>query len=124
MAIKITATELQHSRDDEKIVRETADQVIKDFALFGMTIGFPENIQWAYNELFNQLEIHIERMLGENDRLLLSLLYQIDVSEKKIRLEAQKRSDKPLHHIITDMILERELKKVITRNYFKRMGNK
>lgn len=122
MSIIISENELRHSRDDAKIVNETAEQVIKDFGLFGMQIDFPKDINWAYDELFDQLEIHVERMLGEHDRLLLSLLYQIDVSEKKIHLEAQKRPDKPLHHIVTDLILDRELRKVLTRNYFKKLN--
>jgi hypothetical protein len=120
MSILISESELRRSRDDEKIVRETAQQVIKDFGLFGMQIDFPNDINWAYDELFNQLETHVSRMLVENDRMLLSLLYQIDVSEKKIHIEAQKRPDKPLHHIVTELILDRELRKVLTRNYFKK----
>lgn len=120
MSIKISENELRNSRDDERIVRETAEQVIKDFALFGIQIDFPDDINWAYDELFDQLEIHVSRMLAENDRLILSLLYQIDISEKKIHIESQKQPDIPLHHLITNLILERELKKVLTRDYFRK----
>lgn len=120
MALKISEQELQRSKDDERIVRETARQIIKDFALFGMHVDFPDDINWAYDHLFEQLNVHVSRLLGQNDRLLLALLYQIDVSEKKIHLEAADQPDMDLSEIVTDLILDRELKKVITRNYFSR----
>jgi hypothetical protein len=63
-------------------------------------------------------------MLEANNKLLLSLLYQIDVSERLIRERSADKPDIVLSDIITDLILERELKKVITRNYFKMQDNK
>ncbi len=123
MSLKLTEQELQRYRDDERIVRETARQVIKDFALFGMHVDFPDDINWAYNQLFEQLNVHVDRLLSEHNRLLLALLYQIDVSEKKINDETSTRTDIELSEIVTELILDRELKKVITRHYYSRMGN-
>lgn len=122
MSLKLSDKEIQKSRNDEQIVRETALQVIKDFNMFGMEVNFPANIHWAYEQLFEQLLDHVTRMLGENDRKLLSLLYQIDISEKKIQSETQNQPDKVLPEIVTELILDRELKKVITRNYFKNIS--
>jgi hypothetical protein len=119
MNLILSYSELERSRNDEKIVRETAQQVIKDFALFGITIEFPPDIHWAYYQLFDQLNEHVHRLLGTNNKLLLSLLYQIDVSEKRIQKSAMDNAEKQLSEIVTDLILERELKKVLTRNYFK-----
>jgi hypothetical protein len=51
--------------------------------------------------------------------MLLSLLYQIDVSERSIQKKVESNPESQLSSAITDLILERELKKVITRNYFK-----
>jgi hypothetical protein len=122
MELVLSDNELRKQRDDEKIVRETAAQVMKDFAMFGMEVVFPENIHWAYDELFDQLNSHVARLLDTNDKMLLSLLYQIDVSEKSIQKRAQENTANKLSQTITDLILERELKKVITRNYFKTYG--
>lgn len=124
MTLIISAGDIEKQRNDEIIVEQTARQVIKDFALFGMEVTFPANIRWAYDELFHQLKIHVSRMLETNDKLLLSLLYQIDVSERLIRKKSADKPDIVLSDIITDLILERELKKVITRNYFKMQDNK
>lgn len=119
MSLNISNKELQKSRDDERIVRETAMQVIKDFGLFGMEVNFPSDIHWAYEQLFEQLHNYVSTMLNENNKKLLSLLYQIDVSEQKILSESKNQADKDLSEIVTELILDRELKKVITRNYFK-----
>ena len=124
MTIIHSASEIARLRNDEKIVEETANQVIKDFALFGMQVTFPDNLHWAYDELFAQLNKHVSELLQTNNKLLLSLLYQIDVSERSIQVRSSERSDSDLSSTITDLILERELKKVITRNYFKQQGYK
>lgn len=119
MGLVLSETELKRRRNDEKIVRETTAQVIKDFAMFGMTVTFPENIHQTYDELFDQLNLHVKVLLDANDKMLMSLLYQIDVSERSVHIRTRENPGNPLSHTLTDLILERELKKVITRNYFK-----
>ena len=109
-------------RDNEKYIRETTQQVIKDFALFGMDISFPEDMNFAYDELFEQLKHHIARLFDTSNSLLLSLLYQIDVSEKAIHRESTKNPQTSTPELITHLVLEREFKKVITRNYIKENG--
>lgn len=114
----IPKEEIEKSKLNEQIVKETALQVIKDFALFGMEITFPDNIHMAYDELFSQLTIYVEDLMKRDPEKLASLLYQIDLDEKKM-----KEADvEPFHEHewISDMILEREFMKVLTRNYFKK----
>jgi hypothetical protein len=122
MRLVLSDSELRKQCDDEKIVRETAAQVMKDFAMFGMQVSFPENIHMAYNELFEQLNLHVNMLVEANNKMLLSLLYQIDVSEKSIQKRIHEKPENMLSQTITELILERELKKVITRNYFKTYG--
>ncbi|MBN1952958.1 MAG: hypothetical protein JW801_17265 [Bacteroidales bacterium] len=106
-------------KNDEEIVRKTAGQVIKDFSLFGLDIDFPVNIHMAYDELFDQLTLVIEKLLRNNQSRLYSLLYAIDISEKSINKGAREMGDLPLQETITHLILERELKKVLTREHFR-----
>lgn len=122
MNISISQTDITRYRNNEDIIRETAEQVIKDFGTYGIEIIFPSTIKWAYKELFEQLERHISELLSTNNKMLLSLLYTIDLSENMIRINSQKNPDKDLSEIVTELILERELKKVILRNYFKQAG--
>jgi hypothetical protein len=122
MNLSFTDSELKKYRDNETIIRDTALQVIKDFALFGFQIEFPSDIKYAYDELYIQLEQQIFVLLERNNMKLLSLLYQIDIPEKTIQRKALENPQKLLSELVTELILERELKKVLTRLYFKQQG--
>ena len=103
----------------EDIIRETAAQIMKDFTLFGIQISFSGKIESAYDELLEQLVNQISTLLENDDKILLSVLYQIDIPEKdlkktKLELPAYDQVEVIAHQIIT-----RELKKVLTRRYFK-----
>lgn len=113
----IPKAEIEKSRQNEKIVQDTALQIIKDFRSFGIEIEFPEDLVYAYDNLYNQLVVHIEILLQKDPERLASLLYQIDLDEKKL-----KNPDVELfheHEWLSTLILEREFLKVVTRNYLK-----
>lgn len=122
MNLDLSKSGLEKYYDKEDVIRQTANQVLKDFALFGIQIDFPENINYAYKELYVQLEEKIEGLLALNNQKLLSLLYQIDIPEKKIQRSASAEPERNLSDVVTELILERELKKVLTRLYFKQQG--
>lgn len=111
-------SEIEGYRNQEEIIRLTAEQTIKDFALFGLEIVFSGDVTTAYEELFEQLNSCLVDLLSSDYRRLLSLLYHIDISEKelgrKMTLSHDTMSDR-----LTEMILDRELKKVIIRKYYK-----
>lgn len=114
----ITREDLIQYHNDEQVVRKTADQVIKDFAQFGIDIIFPGDLHMAYNDLFDQLAPHIRFLIRENQTKFYSLLYRIDLNESTIQKGSHTMSDLPLYDVITHLILERELMKVLTRIYF------
>ncbi len=113
----IPTGEIEKSKLNEQIVRETAEQVIKDFGTFGMEITFPADLNFAYDQLYEQLKIIIFDLMQKNPSRLSSLLYQIDVDEKKMKQQAPEIFSE--HEWITDMVLEREFLKVLTRHYFR-----
>ncbi|MCX6294580.1 MAG: hypothetical protein NTX97_00710 [Bacteroidetes bacterium] len=45
------------------LIKDTADQIIKDFDMFGMEIKFSGNAFNAYEELFDQIEPHIKKLI-------------------------------------------------------------
>lgn len=112
--------ELERFKSDSEIVRKTGLQVRKDFAQFGYEIDLPENIQLAYNTLFDQLSPLIEEMLNDSISKLYSILYCIDLNENDVQAGISEMSNLKVHDAITHLILERELKKVITRDFFSR----
>jgi len=102
-----------------EIIKDTAEQIKKDFEIFSESITFSGNPKTAYDELKSQIEPVISKLMNNNYERLLSVLYRIDVNEKSISEEIYRRNDEEPSSIITDLIIERELKKVIIRNYFK-----
>ncbi len=103
----------------EDIIRETAAQIMKDFALFGIELSFSGKIESAYDELLEQLVNQISILLNNDNKILLSILYQVDISEKELK---KTKLDFPTYdqvEVIAHQIIARDLKKVLTRRYFK-----
>lgn len=110
---------VSHYLDRAEIVRDTAEQIMKDFGMFGVEVTFSGDVSNAYEELHEQLIIQISRLIDHNYDKLLSVLYQVDITEREI---AQAQLDLPHYthvEIIAHQVIARELKKVLWRLYFK-----
>jgi hypothetical protein len=113
---------------DQEIIQMTADQLIKDMGDFSIPIQFKARRQGdketPYRELFDQVEPVIYTLEMMQPEKLKSLLYRIDISENEIKKHissanpnsASNKTD--LSSFITDLVLQRELQKVLTRIYF------
>ena len=115
---------IERYRDRAEIIRQVAAQIEKDFDQFGMEVQFSGDINYAYDELFAQLKEHLIYLLDRDYHRLVLLLYQIDVSEKQIISTELKYPDVPKSDLLTELIIQRELKKVLIRNYFKENPDK
>jgi len=122
MSQLISQSQIERSKKEEKFVLLTAEQVRKDFAMFGMDVQFSGNVTFAYEELFDQLKVYIDKLLSDDSEKLMSLLYQIDLSEKELSKNDPQLQFETIPEIVTHKILERELKKVLIRTYFKEKG--
>jgi len=115
----ISSHELIKSRKNLEIIQITAKQIQKDFQLFDETISFSGKEENAYKELSQQILPIIDRLLNLDSARFFSLLYTIDVKEKVIKdLLFSEDKDKNPSKEITELIIERELLKVLTRKYF------
>jgi hypothetical protein len=101
------------------LVRETAAQIMKDFGLFGVNITFSGDTTQAYCELHQQLVDQIAVLLDSDYGKLLSILYQVDITDKEISKAALELPAYSHVEIIAHQIIVRDLKKVLTRHYFK-----
>ena len=72
-----------------EIILETAQQIMKDFGMFGVEITFSGNTDTAYDELHGQLVFQVEKLLTNKAELLMSVLYQVDISDREIAKAAQ-----------------------------------
>lgn len=111
-------------KNREELIRQVAAQIEKDFAQFGLEVEFSGDVNTAYEELFTQLDEHVAELLSRDYHRLVLLLYQIDLSEKQIIKAELKYPDVLKSNLLAELIILRELKKVLIRNYFKENPDK
>lgn len=102
------------------MIQATAEQIIKDFDMFGMDVKFSGNPYNAYEELFNQIEPHIRHMLDTNPSKFMGFLYRIDLSDELLKKSLKENSSESLSQVISDLVIKRELQKVVIRQHFKK----
>ena len=100
------------------IFTETAKQISKDFGMQGMEIKFSKNSGDIYRELFLQVLPLIEKLQKENFQNFYSLMYRIDISETQIKKAVEQSKDKSFSEVVTDLIIKRELLKVVYRKQY------
>jgi len=103
----------------EDIVQETAQQIMKDFGMFGIEITFSGNVENAYQELHeqlvNQILVHLESDYGR----LMSVLYQVDITEREIEKATRELPHYNQVEVLAHQVIFRDLKKVLFRRYYK-----
>jgi hypothetical protein len=123
---EITHQNIAQLLNKEAIIHETIAQIQKDFGMYSIEISFDGNIETAYEQLMNKLGAEITNLLAKDKNKLQSILYRIDLSEmiikNAIRLSLGTDTTTNSTQIIAHEIIVRELKKVLTRNYFKNIG--
>ena len=123
---EITHQNIAQLLNKEAIIHETIAQIQKDFGMYSIEINFNGNIETSYEQLIVQLSVEITKLLENDKSKLQSILYRIDLSENVIKRALQYRTtsefDITTNQMIAHEIIVRELKKVLTRNYFKNIG--
>ena len=104
------------SIEENSFLNETVEQLEKDFLMVGVTFDVPKPVL-SYSSLFN-FTLHLVDSLNEKDsQKILNLLYRIDLSEEIVKDEMQ-QTELSFTKMISEMIVKRELYKVIIRNKF------
>jgi len=108
---------IEKYRRDLEIIRLTAEQVIKDFGIFGFEIVFSGNEYTAYAELHEQLAPLLFDLYKDNRSTFRSLLYRIDISEAQWKKFLKSGTDN-ISERLAALVIEREFQKVLTRKFF------
>lgn len=134
---EITHQNIAQLLNKETIINETIAQIQKDFGMYNINIQFDGNTETAYEQLMDGLTVEVKQLLANDKSKLQSILYRIDLSEKAIKKALQltlvNNNQSPISNsnmsnfdnqqqVISHEIIVRELKKVLTRNYFKNLG--
>ena len=99
------------------ILKKTNRQIQKDLGIDESEFVFSGDLDVAYEELIHHTENLLDLIIKTRGELLYSLLYRADVCEKSMvdiiddELDVNKRLSK--------LLVERELVKVLTREYYK-----
>ena len=91
-------------------------QVNKELALM-----LPEKI--SDEELYSKLSAHLNELIRKDFEKLISLLYRIDISEAKIKSLLKEQQQANAGDIIADLIIERQLQKIKSRELFSKRDN-
>jgi hypothetical protein len=112
------AIDIEPYRHDLEVIRDTAQQVIRDFGLYGFQIQFTGNAHTAYSELHAQLVPALQQLEKSGRDQIRSLLYRIDIPERDFAQITVNQSKESFWSELAGLILRRELTKVITRKLF------
>ena len=100
------------------LLEKVVAQVKKDFNCFSFEITFSNKEESPYIELFNQILPLIDELLNDDYPKLLAMLYRIDIDEDFLNRKLKELQQSDTHELITDLILKRELQKVIIREIY------
>ena len=103
---------------DTDLLKEVVTQIQKDFEWYNIEIRFSGEKKTPYEELFEQIFPHIDKMIVEEYEKLLNIMYRIDLDEGKINRYLRQNPMADTSEVITDLILKRELQKVVIRKIY------
>ena len=86
-----------------------------------MVIALSDKI--SLDELQTQLGSYINQLIQTDFQKLIMLLYRIDVSEVKLTQLLKVQPQENAGKIIADLVIERQLQKIKTREQFKQQDN-
>ena len=92
---------------------QVQELIIKDFELESVKEGLTEE------ELFDILSNHIAYMIERQLEMLMSLMYRLDIDEKKVNYALSPFSPDLPNIGIAKLVLERQKQRVFTKAYYK-----
>lgn len=101
----MTSTEFEHTRE----------LITRDFEL--ETTAEQEEV--SEEELFNLLANRIAYMIEYQLEFLLSLMYRLDISEKKVSEALSPGAPEPPNVGLARLVLERQKQRAFTKQYYK-----
>ena len=113
-----TLNELSVYFNREDLIRKVVEQIQKDFNWFSYNIVIEGKATTPYLELFQQILPYVDDLLNDDYAKLLSLLYRIDIEEDFLNKKLKENLHADTAEIITDLIIKRELQKVIIREMY------
>jgi hypothetical protein len=111
--------ELQPYYNKKELIEKVVSQIKKDFNWFNLEITFTNSPETTpYQELYKQILPLIDELLNDDYPKLLAMLYRIDLDEDFLNRRLREAPNADTDEVITDLIIKRELQKVIIRDAY------
>ncbi len=104
--------------NSEKIIRDLAGQISKDIGIDNFSIQAVQPSPLAFQELFEQLLPLIQELEITNKPKLNFILNRTDISENQLIQALKSNAKKSYSTVISELIIKRELQKVVIRNLY------
>lgn len=109
-------SEVDKFRTDLQVLRETAQQVQKDFESCGLEFQIANQEVLPYEGLLASVKEQVDALIQRHSGAFQNLLYRVDIPERNF-IQLQQTSNDFLHDL-SRLILEREFMKVVTRKMY------
>lgn len=110
--------EIQSFFSSEKIIQDLAAQLTKDFGLEDFIVTAPGSSASTFKEFYFQLFPVVEKLHEHHPQKLNMVINRCDISEKQLNRELKKPSHKSYCASLCELIIKRELQKVVIRNMY------
>jgi septation ring formation regulator EzrA len=117
--LPLSKQDFERYQRNVSLLKDVVAQINKDFRLSGFDVEFSGEGDTAYQELSSQLVPVIEYMLENQTEKFWNLIYGIDLSETKVKEVLFGKEETPnAIGQLTDLILKRQLQKVVIRHFY------
>jgi hypothetical protein len=99
-------------------IEEIQQQVFESFEIDAQLLPAVTNNEEKFQAFRNLLIARIEELAEKNMDKLMWLLYRVDVSERKLHATLKETPPENFAPVIADMIIERQIQKIKSRNEF------
>ncbi len=110
--------QLEQYLNNRRIIDATMRQLEKDFSLDEDSVQLKDYQGNLFEALFEVVYPIINKLITNNYQQFLNTLYRIDVNELKLKQEMAKVDANQYSEVVTRLVLQKELQKVIIRNIY------
>lgn len=110
--------QLEQYLNNRRIIDATMRQLEKDFSLDVDSVQLKDYQGNLFEQLFDVVYPIINKLITNNYQQFLNILYRIDVNELKLKQEMAKVDANQYIEVVTRLVLQKELQKVIIRNIY------
>lgn len=108
---------------NELVFKNTIIQIKKDFEFAGLELVLNDFNKIDFNKLAEVIKLQVHFLLHKNYAGFLNLLYRIDLSEAALKKQTKIEPYIEFELIVAELIIKRELQKVVTKEFYKKNSN-